>query len=610
MLSQSRRTFIRTATKAARVGKLTRLGLILMLGIGALASGRSQAGTINDVFAGIAMRVPEFGGVHIDAQQDVLYVHLRNGTPAMAQAVLAELRIAFGDQHLRQRSVQVLPATFGFSELKRWHDHMAMDVLQHSGVTFIGIDHANNRLVIGVEDSNVGSSVEHVLASLGLPRAAVHLMETGPLEHKHDLSAFHRPVVGSLGIATPRGSCSLGFNAIRAGVLGFVTAAHCSSPDGAAPGREGTVYTQGGSPIGIETRDPGFGGCFCTPRVFGFRICLFRCRNSDSAFVRLNQPMDAALGDIAATPFDFLPPGDAAVAVYLALLAEQYLTFPGVTIFGPSIRGSTDWDDTSVFRIEGRQTPFPGLRVTKVGATSGLTDGLVLLTGLTVPLLTRNFPFVTRRLLRDQALAGYLFEAGDSGAPVFNVPIEERLEQLQEGGDATASLVGIAWAGFGVVIPNFSGGALFSPISGVERDLGPLTFAVSPSVGIAATSPSVGIAATSPNADLVATSSPGSTDFCELVSDSDRRVRVRVVNRGGTVAPASTTRVDFPPFTSFNFPTVEIPPGGFVDLDPIEPPPGCFNPDCNFVITVDSTESVDEGSAAEANNTAVGSCPG
>jgi len=396
-----------------------RVGIPLLIGTFVLGFGTGRAASINDVFAGIAMRVPEFAGVHIDEHQDILYVHMHNGNSAAARAAVAELKSAFGDQHLNQGTVQMLPATFRFSELKHWHDRIAMDVLQHAGVTFIGIDHADNRVVVGVEDSGVRSSLEPKLASHRLPPEAIHFMETGPIQLKSDLRAVNRPVVGGLQIGEPYGFCSLGFNARRAGVWGFVTASHCSNPDDVAPGRTNTVYTQpsGGSRVGVETFDPGFHGCFCTPRVFGFRVCLFNCRSSDSAFVSLDPPVSPAqmndLGFIASTPSKLFPP------TLEALIAST--VFPAELLSTPA--GSTQWDGKSVFRIVSGGTPFIGLNVTKVGATTGRTDGVVLLTGLTVPLVSKSFPFVTRKLLQNQILATYLFEAGDSGAPVFHIPI-------------------------------------------------------------------------------------------------------------------------------------------------------------------------------------------
>jgi len=179
--------------------RVMRVGILLLIGSVALAFGTGRAASINDVFAGIAMQVPEFAGVHIDEHRDILYIHMHNGHPAAARAAVAELKTSFGDQHLKQGTVQIIPATFRFSELKHWHDQIAVDVLQHPGVTFIGIDHADNRVVVGVEDSDVRSSLEPKLVGYRLPPEAIHFMETGPAEFK-SLKDFTRPLVGGLNI--------------------------------------------------------------------------------------------------------------------------------------------------------------------------------------------------------------------------------------------------------------------------------------------------------------------------------------------------------------------------------------------------------------------------
>jgi hypothetical protein len=531
------------AKKATRFGRLIRLGLILVLGTCTLAFGTSQAAGVNDLFAAVAMRVPAFAGIHVDEQQDTVYVHLRNGTPAMAQAILAELSIALEHQDLLQRRVQVVPATFGFSQLKSWHDQMAMDVLQHSGVTFIGIDHANNWLVIGVENSAVRSSVEPELASLRVPREAVNFMETGgPIEFNSTLRDLRRPVVGGIEIGTPFAFCSLGFNAQRLGVAGFVTASHCSNTDDIPPCKIGTVFTQpddGVNRIGVETVRSKPHGCFCL--AFG-HLCAFNCITSDSAFVKLDRPTSAALGLIAR-------PEEA----------------DGITAV---------WDGVSMFRLVGGRTPIIGDSVKRVGRTTGRKSGHVILAA-TVPVI-KSFPFKGRILLEDQIFATYISVEGDSGGPVIHIT-----------GDGTddALLEGIHWGFLPGVILSF-----FSPISSVQREIGPLTFMANS------------------NPDLVAVSPPST--FCTDVGGR-LRVAVSVGNVGGADARASITRVDFSPFGSLDVPTDRISQGGSVSLPLIDPTSlgACASGrDCTFLITVDANNDVDEG-PGETNNTTAVSCP-
>jgi hypothetical protein len=541
------------AAKPKRMRVLICPVMTLVVGISAVALGTARAASINDVFAGIAGRVPEFAGVHIDEQQDVLYIHLRNGNPAAARAALAELKTAFGDPELQQSKVQAVPATFGFEELKSWHDQMALEVLQRPGVTLMAIDHANNRIVIGVEDAGARSKLEHDLHLLGSPREAVIFMETGPVKPLATSLGDPQPrMLGGLEIAyQPLGNfCTLGFVAKRAGTFGFITASHCSRTLASVDKKREDVYTQGGSPIGVEMVDPPFRPCHCL-LPFGLG-CLNRCRPSDSAFIQFNPGILFDFGSIA-----------------------------------QASSSSQVWDGVSTFRITGSGAPFVGKSVTKVGATTGRTDGRILLGGVTVNV---NFHFLPSpisaippftRLLVDQVLATMGSNGGDSGGAIIHVT-----------GTDTALLEGILYG-------SPAGLTLYAPIRNVQADLGPLQF-------VGAVAPPAGA---NPKPDLVATSPDNLTGFCRVVGNQ-LRVIVRVVNLGGTPAPASTTRVDFGSIASFPLPTPGIPAGGFADLIPVEPPSGCFHPDCGFSITVDSTNSIDEGAAGETNNTVVSDCVG
>lgn len=79
-----------------------------------------------------------------------------------------------------------------------------------------------------------------------------------------------------------------------------------------------------------------------------------------------------------------------------------------------------------------------------------------------------------------------------------------------------------------------------------------------------------------------------------------------VQNIGTAPVSASTTTVEFFPGGLIDLPTPALSPGTSVDLQPIVFPAGCFNPDCDFKITVDSKNLVQE--VNEGNNTNVGVC--
>ena len=113
------------------------------------------------------------------------------------------------------------------------------------------------------------------------------------------------------------------------------------------------------------------------------------------------------------------------------------------------------------------------------------------------------------------------------------------------------------------------------------------------------------------SADLLPVKSPGQPDnitgFCKAVGNA-QTVVVSVRNQGNAEAPASTTTITFSPGGPVSVQTPAIPAGDSVDLSPVDIPAGCFDPDCDFTITVDSNNQVSESN--EDNNTAEGRCIG
>ena len=111
--------------------------------------------------------------------------------------------------------------------------------------------------------------------------------------------------------------------------------------------------------------------------------------------------------------------------------------------------------------------------------------------------------------------------------------------------------------------------------------------------------------------DLLPVKSPGQPDnitgFCKVVGNATKVV-ISVRNQGNADSPASTTTIDFSPGGTIQVPTSAIPAGASVDLPPVNIPAGCFDPDCDFKITVDSGNQINESN--EANNTTNGRCIG
>ena len=239
--------------------------------------------TLDDLFAEIAARVPGFGGLFL-GPNGTLHIHLFDGR--LARAAQGAIETFFGRERLPSGSIQVLPGRYSFLQLKDWHERMLPEVLGLPGVILTDVDEAENRLRVGVETQERVGMVEARLAGLGIPREAVLIEETEPIELvSHTLRSRVRPLVGGLQINFGNFLCTLGFIAIRAGVQGLVTNSHCTNIQG---GVQSTVYhqpTASGTTnrIGLEIRDPVYftGGVCPAGR---------RCRYSDSAFARVPHP--------------------------------------------------------------------------------------------------------------------------------------------------------------------------------------------------------------------------------------------------------------------------------------------------------------------------------
>jgi len=119
-----------------------------------------------------------------------------------------------------------------------------------------------------------------------------------------------------------------------------------------------------------------------------------------------------------------------------------------------------------------------------------------------------------------------------------------------------------------------------------------------------------------PEPDLIPESRSGSQGpegFCRRNDDGDLVVRVRNQTNNDVLTETKTSVV-FSPGGEITRTTSLLPGGSSHDsMFPI--PPGCFNPDCDFTITVDKDDQVDEshGPASdnhETNNVESGICIG
>ncbi|MEA2417276.1 MAG: hypothetical protein QOI58_3933 [Thermoanaerobaculia bacterium] len=389
--------------------------------------------TLDDQFSSVARIVPEFGGMY--AGNATLEVYLTDVSPAKATAVRQAITMVFGAGAIPKNGIHALPAKFAFQQLRQWYSAMTAIVSRTPGVTMTDIDEAHNRLLIGIEKETVRAQVLAQLTKTRIPAEAVALeVTTRVVPVTHTLQDRKRPVEGGYQIQRSGGStCSLGFNAyMNTNVAGFVTASHCTPAPWAV---DGSIWYQSvvvpANLVGTETADPP--GFTCPPAYPGLM-----CRWSDTVFVKYSSGVPWGHGFIGRT----------------TAITTNWLT-PNISI---------DHSKPSFHIIAPPSQPFlVGLTLDKVGRTSGWSEG-------TISNTCADFTWSTRP--NSELLCQYVVHCpsngcaveGDSGSPVF------RITNLNKG---YAELYGVLWARYFGSHVWF----IFSPITGVQADLGQLDYA-------------------------------------------------------------------------------------------------------------------------------------
>jgi hypothetical protein len=380
----------------------------LILAAAAPATAAGPAVTMDDQLAALSERIEGFGGLYLD-DAGRLHVYLQDTDRA------ATFRAIDPD-------VQIHQARFDFASLQEWRLAAREHVLGRQGAIFVDIDETRNRVRIGVDRSAGEAAVRGLVAALeaaGVPSDAVILEAADPIFPVVTLRDQVRPVPGGMQIRFGNFLCTLGFNAFRSEVSGFVTNSHCTRKQGGIG--PGTDYFQplnqvAGEFIGIEEVDPDYfrneQGC---PQGA-------KCRFSDSAWASYDSASLSGGDEIAR------PDG--------------------------TNNGSIDIDAGnprfSITAKDAGGNQLVGTTVNKVGRTTGWTQGQVSgscvdtgVSGSNIVLLCQDFA--------DAGVGG-----GDSGSNVF----------VQTGGD-NVTLVGILWG-------SNAAGTLFvySPYSAVRSELG------------------------------------------------------------------------------------------------------------------------------------------
>lgn len=378
----------------------------------------------------LAQAIPGFGGYFLDPSgTPTVYLADPADRPSAEQALAAFLT----SRGFTGADLRVLQASFPYTQLDTWYRVARTGALSVAGFVLGDVDEGSNRLRFRVTNSAAAAALQGVVSQAGVPAGAV-IVEVGkPIITVATLRERGRPVVGGLQInffPTPAGTpgvsliCTLGFNAERFGVRSFITNSHCSNVEG---GEETpTAYYQntraGGAAnfIATEGDDPHWSSQLnldCPPPL--------QCRYSDALRADYGPGVTTSLGRIAR------------VDEVTTTLADTIHTIAG------------EW------RIRAqRADPVQGEIAEKTGRTTGWTQGLT--TGTCVDVLALG----TNHVRLCQAVVRALVDGGDSGSPVF----------FRRGG-SNVTLLGILWGGStDDANPEF----VYSPMSGVQRELGPL----------------------------------------------------------------------------------------------------------------------------------------
>lgn len=252
--------------------------------------------TIDDQFTEIANRLPGFGGLFLDQNDpSLLHIYLKNPSANGSARLTDIISSVMGQPDLLSKRIIMQNAQYDFRELKNWQGYLGDVFAGLNGIIYTDVDESKNRLEVGVLSDDVKLKAVAKLAVAHIPEQAVHFEITSPIV-PDSLTTYIRPVRGGLGITTvtpglSNGGCTLGVNATRSGVAGFITASHCGNP-----GAVDSTYYQPdtsayGYLIGPETVDPIYWAMPGCPAGYA-------CRNSDSNFSRYELGVTNALGKI------------------------------------------------------------------------------------------------------------------------------------------------------------------------------------------------------------------------------------------------------------------------------------------------------------------------
>lgn len=146
---------------------------------------RAAPQTLDDFFVDVALQAPGFGGAFLDSS-GVLVFHLTDmSQEAAARSALARLldppRVSAGGR-LTTGEMRAVRGQYDFIQLRNWLASARSRILNVPGVVYVDVDETRNRIAVGVQTGQAATIVESAFTSLGVPREAVIVRLSPPVE--------------------------------------------------------------------------------------------------------------------------------------------------------------------------------------------------------------------------------------------------------------------------------------------------------------------------------------------------------------------------------------------------------------------------------------------
>lgn len=337
-------------------------------------------------------------------------------TAARSEQAKAFVRSILASAGKGDRPIRIRIVQHSFDRLKAWKDALT-PLVDGRDVYWLDIDESVNKLVFGVKSYVSRDEIVRAAVSAGIPAAAVELVQSREPEERSTVRDYLRPVQGGLQLAHVKSGWTYLCTLGVNATLGSKNGFVTASHCSSTKfGPDGTVQYQN--------------DVLSSYRIGTENIDPSSGRDSDAAYYVYDSGVNRDWGHIART------------------------LYPTINQAGPLTIDASN----PRFRITSEaanSVQVTGELVSKVGRTSGWTQGQVTRTCVTL----ENLPCQWEALVWS--------EGGDSGSPMF--------KQSASNGNHVA-LWGILWGGpAGDWTTTW-----YSPISGVNNDLGSLAIACDP----------------------------------------------------------------------------------------------------------------------------------